>query len=152
MTPNTDKFKKKDNKGKTPTYSASLHCHLQEAQSCGRTRRFNLEGYDDRQVLQLQINAAYSVMRQNEKSEDAWTSHDPFLFSTVSEPTGQLQISMLSATPLGEDMEEEVEEIDKFDVRRKNNKLTADRGPAELAHIMLTTRHSPTGVNTNSIT
>jgi hypothetical protein len=37
---------------------------------------FNPEGYDDRQVLhiqQLQINAAYSVMRQHDKAGDAWT-------------------------------------------------------------------------------
>jgi hypothetical protein len=50
-------------------------------------------------------------------------------------------MSMLSATPppidtdLGDDTEEE-EEIDKFDKRRTGNKLTADRGPAELTLIM----------------
>jgi hypothetical protein len=51
-------------------------------------------------------------------------------------------MSMLSATPppidtdLGEDMEEDQEEIDKFDKRRTGNKLTADRGPAEQTLIM----------------
>ena len=37
-------------------------------------------------------------------------------------------------TDLGEDTEEE--EIDKFDKLRTGNKLTADRGPAELTLIM----------------
>ena len=106
---------------------------------------FNPEGFDDHQVLhiqQLQINAAYSVMRQNVKSGDAWASQDPSLFATASEPAVLLQMSMLSATPppidtdLGEDMEEEEEEIDKFDKRRTGNKLTADSGPAELTLIM----------------
>ena len=96
---------------------------------------FNPEGYDDHQVLhlqQLQINAAYSVMRMNDKFGDARASQDPSLFSTESEPAGQLQMSMLSATPppidtdLGEDMEEKKEEIDNFDERCRNKKLTAD--------------------------
>ena len=46
---------------------------------------FNPEGYDDRQVLhvrQLQINATYSVMRQNDKSGDAWISQDDTSAST----------------------------------------------------------------------
>jgi hypothetical protein len=106
---------------------------------------FNPEGYDDRQVLhiqQLQINAAYSVMRQNDKSGDAWISQGPSLFSTASEPAGQLQMNKLSDIPphidtaLGEDMGEEKEEIDNFDARRINNKLITDRGPAELTLIM----------------
>ena len=52
-------------------------------------------------------------------------------------------MSMLSATPppihtdLGEDMEEEKEEIDNFDKRRTGNKLAAGRGPAELTLILL---------------
>jgi hypothetical protein len=68
-------------------------------------------------------------------------------------------MSKLSATPppidndLGEDMEEEVEEIDKFDARRRNNKLTADKPswPSSCwrwsTFYDRTTRHSPTGAN-----
>jgi hypothetical protein len=151
--PNPDRFKdKKDNKTKTPSttaltrpaYTVIFKKH-RAAVGPGRgvISAFNPEGYDDRQVLhiqQLQINAAYSVMIQSDKSGDASASQDPSLFSTASEPAGQLQMSMLSATPppidtdLGEDTEEE--EIDKFDKRRTGNKLTADRGPAELTLIM----------------
>ena len=106
---------------------------------------FNPEGYDDRQVLhiqQLQIDAAYSVMLQSPVMPGSLKT--PLsLYSTASEPARHLQMSMLSATPppldtdLGENMEEEKEEIDNFDKRRTRNKLTACRSPAELTLILL---------------
>ena len=69
---------------------------------------FNPEGYDDRQVLhvqQLQINATYSVMLQNDKSGDAWISQDNTSASTddIGDYFNMVMASKLSIDQVADD-------------------------------------------------
>jgi hypothetical protein len=98
--------------------------------------KFNPEGYDDSQVLhiqQLQINAAYSVMRQAEKTGDAWLPQDPTPYPAATEPGVHFQINMMSAseptvnTDVASDDEDEA-----FDASRINNPLSNNRSMSEL--------------------
>jgi hypothetical protein len=93
--------------------------------------KFNPEGYDDSQVLrihQLQINDAYSVMRQAEKTGDAWLPQDPTPCPAATEPGVHFQINMMSTsaptvnTDIASDDEDDAELplIGAFDASRIN--------------------------------
>lgn len=93
---------------------------------------FNPEGFDDSQVLhiqQLQINAAYSVMRQAEKAGDSWLPQEPSSYASTAEPGGLYQINMMSASAPTVNTDEDEEEYEKtlivaFDASRVDNPLS----------------------------
>jgi Zinc finger C-x8-C-x5-C-x3-H type (and similar) len=105
---NKDKGKKDWSKNKTPpaavcpAYTVISKKHRAAVgHARGVISNFNSEAYDDSQVLhiqQLQINAAYSIMRQAEKTGDDWLPQDPSPYPAASEPGVQYQINVMSAS------------------------------------------------------
>jgi hypothetical protein len=101
----------------------------------GVISKFNPEGYDDSQVLhiqQLQINAAYSVMRQAEKTGEAWLPQEPSPYPAALDSSGLYQINMMSASAptvnadIASDDEDDDEAplIDAFDTSGTNIPLS----------------------------
>jgi Zinc finger C-x8-C-x5-C-x3-H type (and similar) len=123
---NKDKGKKDWSKNKTPPAAVRSACTVISKKHRAAVRpargvisEFDPEGYDDSQVLhiqQLQINAAYSVMRQAEKTGDAWLPQDPALYPAASELGGQYQINMMSASAptVNTDFASEDEDEEKY--------------------------------------
>ena len=147
---NKDKGKKDWSKNKTPpaavrpAYTVISKKHRAAVGPArGVISKFNPEGYDDSQVLhiqQLQINAAYSIMRQAEKTGEAWLPQDPTSYPAATDTGVQFQINMMSAsaptvnTDIASDDEDDAELplIDAFDASRTNNPLSNNRTIGEL--------------------